>query len=290
MSKPKIYCADSNLVQPWFQPLWQEWFDVAVYDENTEYASGSIVITDNRFGSKHGYQQIKQHDYRIILSHLMDSHVYNKCEVIQQELKLCAQDWMWIQESLQYRYLNYHVPREPETPSRFFLLLMNLKRQSRDDLIAAVAPFLESSLYSYVERGIVLPDDIIVRVPWNSGNANDRLYVPNWYSQTCFSLVSETYVHPRLFVSEKIFKTLAYQHPMVVYGTPGSLSYIRKLGFETFGHQIDESYDTVTEKQIRLQKIVEVLDNLHNQFVTEGAVFQDQKTKQILEQIGRAHV
>jgi hypothetical protein len=283
MSKPKILIADSNLIKPWFMPLWQEHFDVEMYEHDKTYDAGSIVITDNRFGEKARYQQIQQHNYRIILPYLMDSDVNDVCEVVNGELVLRARDWMWIQESTHWNHLNYCVPCVSAIPNKFFLLLMNLKRSNRDVLFQAVDTYLESSTYSYVERGITLPGDMFVPTPFNAGNANDRLYVPDWYAQTCFSLVSESFVKSDLFISEKIFKPLAYHHPLIVYGTPGSLAYIQSLGFETFGHRIDESYDNETIVMIRLRKILAVLEDLHTEFKQKGTVFQDTRTKQILE-------
>jgi len=287
MLKPKLLIADSNLIQPWFMPLWQEYFDVEIYDHNQIYDSATTVVTDNRLGEVHRYQRIKQHNNRIILPYLMDSGINDTSEIVQEELVLRARDWMWIQESLQWRYLNYHTPRVPTVPNKFFLLLMNLKRYNRDTLFRAVDPYLESSMYSYIEKGILLPDDVFVSNEFNSGTANDRLYIPNWYAQTCFSLVSESFVKSDLFISEKIFKPLAYQHPLIVYGTPGSLEYIRSLGFETFGHRIDESYDSIpnnseTTAHDRLNRIITVLEDLYAEFAQTGTVFQDERTKQIL--------
>lgn len=275
------------MVKPWLIPLWQEHFDIEPYDHDTVYHADSIVVTDNRFGEVDRCQRIRQHNYRIILPYLMDSNVNDPCKTVNGELVLRARDWMWIQESIQWHHLNYHVPRVPAVPNKFFLLLMNLKRSNRDVLFQAVDTYLESSTYSYVERGITLPDDVFVSNEFNSGNANDRLYVPDWYAQTSFSLVSESFIKPDLFISEKIFKPLAYQHPLIVYGTPGSLEYIRSLGFETFGHVIDERYDTVPNDtsmlaHTRLSHIMMVLEKLYNEFIQTGQVFQDSTTKQIL--------
>lgn len=268
-------------------PLWQEHFDVAMYDHDHSYDAGSVVITDNRFGEKARYQQIQKHNYRIILPYLMDSDVNDTCETVNGEFVLRARDWIWIQESLQWRHLNYHAPCAPYAPSKFFLLLMNLKKANRDALFQAVGPYLESSTYSYVERGITLPGDQFVVNPFNKGTANDRLYVPDWYTQTCFSLVSETKIISKLFISEKIFKPLAYHHPLVVYGSPGTLEYIRSCGFETFGHRVNESYDSIPNTGLhvardRLNHVVAVLEDLYVEFKQTGTVFQDTRTQQIL--------
>jgi hypothetical protein len=282
MKKIKLLIADSGFAEPWFLPLWQEFFDVEIYDHDHEYDASSLVLTDNRFGEVDRYQQIRQHNYRTVLSYLTDSRVNDTCETINGELVLRARDWMWIQESVQWRHWNHHVPRAPAVPDKFFLLLMNLRRDHRDLLCDAVRPYLDSSLYSYVEKGILLPGDHFIASPFHSGTANDRLYVPDWYAKTCFSLVSESFVGAELFVSEKIFKPLAYSHPLIVYGTPGTLDYLHELGFETFGHVIDQSYDLDTDATARLKKIVTVLSDLRREFERTGTVLQDPRTQQIL--------
>ena len=105
-------------------PLWQEHFDVEVYNHDQTYDPASTVVTDNRFGEKTRYQQIRQHNYRIILPYLMDSDVNDACEVVNGELVLRARDWMWIQESVHWNHLNYCVPRVSAVPNKFFLLLV----------------------------------------------------------------------------------------------------------------------------------------------------------------------
>ena len=64
------------------------------------------------------------------------------------------------------------------------------------------------------------------------------------YRSTCFSIVTETqFRNDVLFVSEKVWKPIRNRHPFLVVGTPGTLSYIRRLGFRTFTPLIDERYE-----------------------------------------------
>ena len=81
------------------------------------------------------------------------------------------------------------------------------------------------------------------------------------YSKTCFSIVTETHFsNDVLFVSEKIWKPMRYGHPFLVVGTPGTLSYIRQLGFQTFAPAIDERYDTIVDDGERMRAIFNVID------------------------------
>jgi hypothetical protein len=102
-------------------------------------------------------------------------------------------------------------------------------------------------------------------------------------------MVSETLGHSNrvtgdlLYISEKSFKPIAHSHPFVIQGTQGNLQYLQSRGFETFSHVIDESYDQEPLLKNRVKKILEILDSLYQEFKRTGTVFQDAKTKQILE-------
>ena len=74
--------------------------------------------------------------------------------------------------------------------------LMNIKKYNRELLFNSVTEYLDDSLYSYVEKGIFLSGDKFLLHPEHNGtaNVNQCLYVPEWYTQTSFSLVSETMV------------------------------------------------------------------------------------------------
>ena len=62
--------------------------------------------------------------------------------------------------------------------------------------------------------------------------------------QTCFELVTETDVFNSLFITEKTFKPILNKSPFLISGSPYTLAYLRKLGFETFDKLFDESYDS----------------------------------------------
>lgn len=66
------------------------------------------------------------------------------------------------------------------------------------------------------------------------------------------------------FITEKVYKGIACEKPFLVFGTPFMLEDIRKLGFETFAPYIDETYDTISDNQKRLNTLVEEIDRLVN--------------------------
>ena len=83
------------------------------------------------------------------------------------------------------------------------------------------------------------------------------------YIDTYFSLVSETvFDYPYSLRSEKIYKPISIGHPFVAVANRGFYQDLHHAGFQTFGHLIDESFDTIDNNQDRLDRIAQVVQNL----------------------------
>jgi hypothetical protein len=81
-----------------------------------------------------------------------------------------------------------------------------------------------------------------------SDQHNDHhLHVDKHYTNSYCSIVLETHFDADgsggAFLTEKTFKCLKHGHPFVIVGAQGSLNALRKLGYRTFDHAIDSSYD-----------------------------------------------
>ena len=86
------------------------------------------------------------------------------------------------------------------------------------------------------------------------------------YIDTYFSLVTETVVEqPWPFRTEKIAKPLAIGHPFIVATSPGYYQDLHRLGFKTFGHVIDESFDSIQNHQDRMERITTIIQDLCQQ-------------------------
>jgi hypothetical protein len=86
------------------------------------------------------------------------------------------------------------------------------------------------------------------------------------YRDTYFSLVTETvFEQPWPFRTEKIAKPIAIGHPFIVAANPGYYRDLHRLGFQTFGHVIDESFDTIEHHQDRMDRIITVVQDLCQQ-------------------------
>jgi hypothetical protein len=75
------------------------------------------------------------------------------------------------------------------------------------------------------------------------------------FSDSYLSIVTETFFTGPLYFSEKIFNSMLYNHFFIYLGPPHSLKYLRSLGFKTWAHIIDESYDDIENPAERLYAV-----------------------------------
>ena len=89
---------------------------------------------------------------------------------------------------------------------------------------------------------------------------------PNDFNPAIYSslinLTSETfYYEPGLFLSEKTWKPILAGQMFIIIGQKYTLKRLRDIGFETFGHIVDESYDTMDNNK-RMYAAIDQLDML----------------------------
>jgi hypothetical protein len=65
------------------------------------------------------------------------------------------------------------------------------------------------------------------------------------------------------FLTEKTFKPIKHGQPFVIVGAPGSLQALRNLGYRTFDHAIDNSYDLETNNTCRWQKVLQAIKKIN---------------------------
>lgn len=85
------------------------------------------------------------------------------------------------------------------------------------------------------------------------------------YESTDIEVVLETlFDDARLHLTEKSLRPIALGQPFIIASTPGTLAYLRKYGFKTFGHIWDEQYDLETDPEYRLVKITNLMRQIAN--------------------------
>jgi hypothetical protein len=142
--------------------------------------------------------------------------------------------------------------------------LSNIVNQVYDDTIENVEKYT-SNLES------ILPyEDDTKEVPSDKKQAfGVRNNKKEWYANSYFHLVTETFFGPNVFLSEKIFKPISNLQPFLVFGDYLTLAEMRKLGFKTFEPFIDESYDLEKNPKKRMLLLEKELLKLKNMSIEE---------------------
>lgn len=87
--------------------------------------------------------------------------------------------------------------------------------------------------------------------------------IAKYYEDSFVNITTETNFYSDIIsVTEKSFKPMRYMQPFVLLGAPYSLQHLKNLGFKTFGDFWDESYDTTTDHNLRLKKVIETCEQI----------------------------
>jgi len=280
------------------QRIVEPWYDIEVYDPDKTYNPQDTVIlithvehveTKNTTG---WFTPFEQAGFRVVVDHLWDSDVDTPSMVKDGRLILRNGNWVWYRECIRFIEQGDHTYQPRRDYSHAFFMPMHKTRWHRDQAQEKLAPVLEHALWSYVEKGILVPGDMDHSVP---SSIFWEFYVnPEWYNRTFFSVVVESYMRSdwwvrsptvpnyRTEVSEKLFKPCMFYHPIVVYGSLGTLEYLHREGFETFDNLWDESYDLIDADQQRHDAVTSlILSNV--QRFQAGDLGIDSLTQQKLE-------
>ena len=76
---------------------------------------------------------------------------------------------------------------------------------------------------------------------------NETVYYGGHYRPTDQYYPNNLNTLPGVFISEKIYKPLAYCHPFILFSRPGTLQCMRDIGYETFDCLFDENYDSILD-------------------------------------------
>lgn len=287
-SKPTILVQENKTVfrQYFLEPIWEQYFNVEILDINKTYDTKSTVVVSNWIDFQHQTNTperiIANKGIRHVIDHCWDSWLSSEDD--SADFIIRPPDFIRINESIWYKHLGYDKLNFDSKPTRDFLLLMNLEKSCRTKLYNRLQPVLANNIYSYVGYGIPLQN----AKDQDYNNTTWQRYIdPSWYTDTRFSIVSESVVWKRDYrnrdddinVSEKTLKPCAFKHPSVIWGQAGTLAWQKRQGFETFEHCIDESYDTVEDEDIRFEKIIEQIEYC----IQDKTIFSDLLTQQKLE-------
>lgn len=113
----------------------------------------------------------------------------------------------------------------------------------------------------------IIPDNTFIKQELFNREWGEIYLEPLPYIDTYFSLVTETLCAETdlSFRTEKIAKPLVMGHPFIVAANRGYYRDLRNLGFQTFSHLIDESFDDIDNAQDRMDRLTAVVSDLCQQ-------------------------
>jgi len=125
----------------------------------------------------------------------------------------------------------------------------------------------EVAQYREPTFGPIIPDNCFLKQELFRREWGEIYLTPEPYVDTYFSLVTETVCaeSPYSFRTEKTAKPLAMGHPFIIASNAGFYRDLHNLGFQTFGHVIDESFDQIEHHQDRMDRIVNIVTDLCQQ-------------------------
>ena len=125
---------------------------------------------------------------------------------------------------------------------------------------------LEIRLYlaDFLSRGPYRADAL------NSAQHNDHSLIETEHYQNSYcNIVLETHFDADqsggTFLTEKTFKPIKHGQPFIIVGPAGSLATLRNLGYRTFDHAIDNSYDLETNNTQRWLRVLDAIQQIKQQ-------------------------
>ena len=125
----------------------------------------------------------------------------------------------------------------------------------------------EVDRYRDPQFGPIIADNAFLKQELFKREWGEIYLEPAPYTDTYFSLVTETVCaeSPYSFRTEKTAKPLAMGHPFIAVSNAGFYRDLHNLGFRTFGHVIDESFDSIDHHQDRVDRIIQIVADLCQQ-------------------------
>jgi hypothetical protein len=166
---------------------------------------------------------------------------------------------------------------------RFYFMYQMYTNQLLNDFRASLDKVnsieeIESHTGNYFINKIKNNDDfpkMLQSLPWlvdidNFNNNHWNTVSDNFSTNNIIFIVTETIFSDfnHLFLTEKTFKPIALRMPFIILGSPKILKHLQSLGYKTFNHIWDESYDDELNMGERMNKIVDLVKDLSKKYTT----------------------
>jgi hypothetical protein len=123
---------------------------------------------------------------------------------------------------------------------------------------------LTEYLGEFVERGPYFCDGRDINKHNDHRQVNTELYTKS-YCHIVIETMFDTAQSGGAFITEKTYKAIKYGQPFVVVGAVGSLAALRRAGYRTFDHAIDNRYDLIYDNTQRWLAARQAIAQIRNQ-------------------------
>ena len=230
--------------------LFGEYFNYLEYDDNVTYDKQNSLFA-TRPSNNNWTDRFSDQGYKVIIDNLWER------PETKNPNEISCENWFWYNEALWNHALGHNTYVPNKTYKKLAFMPIRHLSPARAFLLDTLSHKFDQLIYSCVDRNIFLPGDgDTAHSEW------ERFFNPEWYDDTFFSIVAETFVDCRdKFITEKTFKPIAFFHPFVIFGQTQTLKKLRNLGFATFDNIFDESYDNEENIDSRLKIILNNVEN-----------------------------
>ena len=233
----------SNL--PHFLPIINKHFEFESYQENKNYNNRTVFLI---MASSYNAEMAKQFEHRRVIIDLCVEGLFGKWGELY---KIKAPN-----HRILYGSYIENPPDDLVSVANFFWYNEALSNISKGYNTSYI-PNKNFAKKFLMPIGVLPGESPIVTKKYDQRHLN-----PMWYDDTCFGVVVESFNGQTLipevpvFVTEKTFKPIAGHQPFMIIGGAGILAYLRSQGFETYDNIFDETYDTETNFDKKLDIIV----------------------------------
>jgi hypothetical protein len=177
-------------------------------------------------------------------------------------------DWFWF--FMYQKHKNHSFNFDHSKKCKDFLYLNKRARAHRLKLFKELyeKKLLKNSIFSFVDEPYKIRLTSNYELPYvknypHYGLDQEMYELP--YNHSAISLVSETNIeNEKMFFTEKIWKAIIARHIFVIHGKSYYLKKLKEMGFKTFENFFDESYDTETDQDEKIKKIIKLCEKIQN--------------------------
>ncbi len=304
---PSVKTFDNTALH-WFDPFGSTYFKDLVSKPSIHGDPQYIIMWDQeplyRYRFEEFFKQLKPPQWKFYSKGILVSSEYNSADVAWatdtyglESAYYFFHGWAALDWYRGYNRTNLAQPFAERKPYNTFLCPNNIIGGERRHRIEMLQQFVGRNL---LERNLISFPDVCpyegqslqllcvkyeldcpeVTLPLmidnGSGHAAQSHQIDLWEqaNNSLIHVVTETVAKGnKQHLTEKTFKPIVMQQPFIIQSCRGSLEYLRRYGFRTFGEFWDESYDEADDT-VRTYEIGKLLESINSMSQKEKTTLQ----------------